>query len=601
MKDKKGGFFYSLLRGLNLIRLIILNIVFFLLLFICIAIVRKYQATEGVSHITVSADSVLLLNPSGRLIEKPDELIWQNYLLEQTPDGVLLSDITDALIHAAYDRRITAVLFDLSGLYGISSGHFSELKTALLEYKTSNKPLYAVSTHYRMGSYYIASFADYIYLDPLGELDLSGFYSESLFYGEIEKKFGIQWNVIQAGTYKGMAETYSRTAMSDNVRSNYQSVFRDLWENYLQDVAENRAIEREQLETYTIRYTDALREAQGNSAQAALNANLITNIGTYEECGVELGVLDESYRLSSRDYIRYTDYNKAFKKRETMNKIGVIHLSGAITGNGGNAVDVADSDGIIDLIDLAAEDDTIKAIVLRIDSGGGEVNASEDIRRNIEWLSKKVNKPVIVSMGAVAASGAYWIASSADYIFCSPYTITGSIGVLAVRPTIQKTLKDYFGIQADGVSATGRNPYSLFKNLTEDQKAQAELEIAHIYSVFLNTVSQGRNLPIKTVEELAQGRIYSGEQAKSVKLVDEMGSFTDAINYAATKAGIKESYSVKMLYKEPPLADRFLKSLLTESIRLYSPTDIQVLHELIRLQSKKGLYIYSPVRVLIED
>ena len=447
MKDRKRGFFYSLFRGLNLIRLIILNIIFFVLLFLFIAAFYKYNDSTDKpknTRVTVYADSVLLINPAGRLTEKPDEFIWRNYLLSETAsDSILLSDITNTLTHAAHDRRITAVLFDVSGLYGISTGHFAELKTALLKYKEANKPLYVFSTSYGLGRYYIASFADHIYLDPMGEVDLSGFYTESLFYGEMEKKFGIQWNVAHAGAFKSMAETYTRTGMSAGVHSNHLSVFKDVWHTYLQDIAANRAADASLFETYTVNYNDALRKVNGNSAQAALDANLITDIGTYEECGVEHGVLDEeTYNLSSRDFINYDNYNRAFKKKETANRIGVIYLTGSITGSADNTADNADSPTLVDLFDEAADDDSIKAVVLRIDSGGGEVNASEDIRRSVERLSKKIGKPVVVSMGSIAASGAYWIASSADYVFCSPYTITGSIGVFAVSPTIQNAVKE---------------------------------------------------------------------------------------------------------------------------------------------------------------
>lgn len=606
MKDKKRGFFYSLFRGLNLIRLIILNIIFFILLFLFIAAFYKYNDSTGkpkTTRVTVYADSVLLINPAGRLTEKPDEFIWRNYLLsESTSDAILLSDITNALTHAAHDRRITAVLFDLSGLYGISTGHFAELKTALLEYKESNKPLYTFSTNYGLGRYYIASFADHIYLDPMGEVDLSGFYTESLFYGEMEKKFGIQWNVAHAGAFKSMAETYSRTEMSIGVRNNHLSVFQDLWHTYLQDIAANRAVDADLFETYTVNYNDALRKVNGDNAQAALDANLITDIGTYEECGVELGVLDEeTYNLSSRDFINYDNYNRAFKKKETANRIGVIYLTGSITGNADNTSDNADSPTLVDLFDEAADDDSIKAIVLRIDSGGGEVNASEDIRRSVEWLSKKIGKPVVVSMGSIAASGAYWIASSADYVFCSPYTITGSIGVFAVSPTIQNAVKEYFGIRVDGVSAIGRMPYSMFRNPTDEEKTRSELEVMHTYSIFLDKVAQGRNLPRATVEELAQGKIYSGTQAKVQQLVDELGGFTDAVNYAATKVGIKETYSIKVLYKEPPVTDEILKTLLAENARFYKTADLQVLHELFRLRSKKGFYVYTPIKAPTEE
>ena len=606
MKDRKRGFFYSLFRGLNLIRLIILNIIFFVLLFLFIAAFYKYNDSTDKpknTRVTVYADSVLLINPAGRLTEKPDEFIWRNYLLsDKASDAILLSDITDALRHAAHDRRITAVLLDLSGLYGISTGHFTELKTALLKYKEANKPLYVFSTSYGLGRYYIASFADHIYLDPMGEVDLSGFYTESLFYGEMEKKFGIQWNAVHAGAFKSMAETYTRTGMSAGVHSNHLSVFKDVWHTYLQDIAANRAADASLFETYTVNYNDALRKVNGNSAQAALDANLITDIGTYEECGVELGVLDEeTYNLSSRDFINYDNYNRAFKKKETANRIGVIYLTGSITGSADNTSDNTDSPTLVDLFDDAAGDDSIKAVVLRIDSGGGEVNASEDIRRSVERLSKKIGKPVVVSMGSIAASGAYWIASSADYVFCSPYTITGSIGVFAVSPTIQNAVKEYFGIRVDGVSAIGRMPYSIFRNPTDEERTQSELEVMHTYSIFLDKVAQGRNLPRATVAELAQGKIYSGTQAKTQQLIDELGGFTDAVNYAATKAGIKETYSIKVLYKEPPVADEILKTLLAENARFYKTADLQVLHELFRLRSKKGFYVYTPIKAPTEE
>ena len=606
MKDKKRGFFRAFFRGLNLIRLIILNLIFFMLLFLFIVGIYKYDDNKGKTkntRVTVYADSLLLINPAGRLTEKPDEFIWRKYLLSDTDsNSILLSDITDALRHAAHDRRITGVLLDLTGLYGISSGYFTELKAALLEYKNSNKPLYAFSTSYGLGRYYIASFADHIYLDPMGEVNLSGFYTESLFYGEMEKKFGIQWNAVHAGAFKSMAETYTRTGMSAGVHSNRLSVFKDLWQTYLQDIAANRADEASLFEAYTVNYNEALRKVNGDSAQAALDANLITDIGTYEECGVELGVLnEETYNLSSRDYINYNNYNKSFKKKETDNQIGVIHLTGSITGTSDNSADNADSPTLVELFDEAADDDSIKAVVLRINSGGGEVNASEDIRRSVERLSKKIGKPVVVSMGGIAASGAYWIASSADYVFCSPYTITGSIGVFAVSPTIQNAVKEYFGIHVDGISATGRMPYSLFRNLTDEERAQSELEVMHTYSVFLDKVAQGRNLPRATVEELAQGKIYSGTQAKELQLADELGGFADAVNYAATKVGIKENYSLKVLYKNPPVADEILKTLLADNARFYKTADLQVLHELFGLRSKKGFYVYTPIKAPMEE
>lgn len=603
MKDKKRGFLRVFFSALNLIRLIIINLVFFFCLFLFISGVQVYQDSMGkTKQVTVDADTLLLINPAGWLAEKSDAFFLPNYLLSNTAaDTVLLSDITTALRHAAHDRRITAVLLNLTGLYNISSGYFTELKTALLEYKGSNKPLYTFSTSYGLGRYYIASFADRIYLDPMGEVSLSGLYSESLFYGEMEKKFGIQWNAVHAGAFKSMAETYTRTGMSEPVRANHLSVFNSLWNEYVQDIAANREQDAKEVASYAVHYTAALEKAKGNNAQAALDAHLITDIGTYEQCGVDLGILDEeTYDVTSKSFLTYTDYNQSFKTKETDNQIGIIYLTGAITDSGGNSGEGADSIDIIDLFDEAAADEAIKAVVLRIDSGGGEVNASEDIRRTVEWVSKKIGKPVIVSMSGIAASGAYWIASSADYIFCSPYTITGSIGVFAVSPTIQHAVQEYFGMHADGVSSIGRMPYSLFRNLTDEDKKQLALEVTHTYSVFLDTVAHGRNLPRTTVEELAEGKIYSGIQAKALQLSDELGGFEDAVNYAATKAGIKESYSLKVLHKKLPLRDEILKKLLTEQANIYTTADLNLLYELLSLRSKKGCYAYIPLKAPVE-
>lgn len=601
MNNKKGGFFRTLFRGINTLRLIIINIVFFTLFFMVISAMNKYSKDAPAKQAVPPADSVLMITPSGRLTEKSRSVLLSDYLLENRYEEVLLTDITDALKHAAYDRRITSVFMDLSNLYGVPSGCFSELKAALNEYKKSGKPLAVFSDSYRIGTYYIASFADSIYLDPLGEVNLTGFYTESLFYGGMEEKLGIRWNVIQAGAYKSMAETYSRTGMSENVKQNYRRVFQDLWDTYLTDITENRKISKELVTAFTEDYTGALRKSRGNAAEAALTAQLITHTASYDETGAALGLCDETYYPDSKRLISYLDYNKSFNKTERSNKIGLIYIDGAITSTASNTAEQAVSSDLQDLFNEAASDDSIKAVVLRINSGGGEVFASEDIRRNVEWLSKKIGKKVVVSMGSVAASGAYWIASSADYIFSSPYTITGSIGVLAVMPTVQTMLKEYFGISSDGIGITANRPYSLFKELSASEREQAELEIAHTYRIFLETVSKGRNIPVETLEELAQGKVYAGSQAQSIQLVDEIGGLSEAFFHAAASCGIAENYSVKVIQPQLPFREELLKSLLTKDARIYTLSDLLMLYDLAQLKSKKGYYVYTPITPLFEE
>lgn len=603
MKHQRGSFFYSLFRLINVLRLTIVNGIFFLCMIILISFIVHYNSEHAVKQ--VHSGSVLLIAPSGKLVEKTDDVIWEDYLLQNNTVKTLLSDITDALVRAAHDRRIAAVFFDVSRLSGISAGHFSEFKKALSIYKESRKPLYVFSTQYSLGSYYLASFADKIYLDPMGAVTLSGFYSESLFYGDMEKRFGMQWNVIQAGAYKGMAETYARSGMSDAVRGNYRMVFKDLWASYVQEVADHRGSDAQLIERYAHSYGDRLEKSNGSAADAALGAGLVTHIASYQEAGFDAGFLDETYRFIDSAWISYKDYNATFKQAEMPYQIGVIHVTGVISDNRSASTYSEASSETIALFMDAIADPAIKAIVLRIDSGGGEVFASERIRRAVELATQKAGKPVIASMGSVAASGAYWIASSADYIFCSPYTITGSIGVLGTLPTFQRALKDYFGIQADGVSSLERLPYSVFRQLDDEEKRQAQLEIAHTYTVFLEKVSKGRNIPIETVKDLAQGKIYSGVQAKNVQLADEIGSFSDAVSYAAVKAGVKEQYALKILKPKYPLKDEIIRSLLLENARiapqLCRASDMQVLYELLQLTSKQGLYVYSPIRAVWQE
>ncbi len=600
MKKPRRSFFSSLFHTFNVFRLIIVNLLFFFLLWFFIAVIAKYSAEKSEKKPTLGTDSVLLIEPNGRLVEKKGSFSWRDYLMDDGDNTIVLSEITDALKHAAHDRRITAVFIDVSGLQGISTAFFGELQQALRAFKESGKKLSVYSTRYSLGSYYIASFADEIYADPLGEVSISGFYSNALFYGGMEKKLGIQWNVIQAGTHKGMAETYSRTGMSDGVKNNYKKVFTDLWQQYVKSVSENRGIQAGAVRHYAVDYADLLAEHAGSSVEAALDSGLITHIGSYRDAGVKAGVFDDNYRRNDENVIDYHDYNKLFKEKAASNKIGVVYLSGVITQRELDDTAAVSSE-LVGLLHDAADDDEIKAVVLRVNSGGGEVFASESIRRAVELVSKKAKKPVVVSMGSVAASGAYWISSSADYIFAAPYTITGSIGVLGTLPTIQKTLKEYFGIDADGVSVIGRMPYSLFRSLDEKEKQCAQLEIKHTYRVFLDTVAHGRHLPVKTVAELAEGKIYSGQQAKEVHLVDEIGTFSDAADFAAVQAGIKDSYSLKVLEKEPQFKDEVLKSLLSENVRFTNAADMAVLYELMHLTSKKGFYVYTPVRSVWEE
>ncbi len=560
-KKQKPGFFKSLFRGLNVLRLVIINIVFFLVLFSFLGVMGSIPSQKK-KIVSVTNDSVLCINPSGIAAEaENDEFsISLNYL--KNDNLVLIPELTKAIRNAAFDRRINSLFLDFSELSGISSGHLAELGAALSVFKDSGKKIYAYSTQYSIPTYYLASYADKIGLDPFGDISFVGFASSPIFKKGMEEKFGIRWNVLQAGDYKGMAETYSRTKLSQNVRSNLQELFDDLWRKYTEDVAKNRNISVEKLRSFAVNNEDFLKKYSGDIVQAALKEGLITNIASIDEFATKIGFADPKTFAVTVNRIDYKDYNANYTTMPSINAVAVIHLEGAITSSTTRTNSpVASAPKIVKLFDIAMVDPSVKAIVLRVDSGGGEVFASEEIRRAVDRAKRK-GIPVIASMGAVAASGAYWISSSTDHIFASPYTITGSIGVLGTMPTFEKTLEEHFGITSDLVYAGQKPNFSVLKNPSNEEKELRRLEILNIYKRFIQVVSDGRKIPFDKVAEMAGGRVYSGEQALKLKLVDELGELNDATKYAAKLTKIESNYWVKEIKMPLSPAQEFLKGFV---------------------------------------
>ena len=488
---------------------------------------------------------------------------------------------------------------------GLSSGHLSELGDALKVFKNSGKKIYAYAVGYSIPSYFLASYADRIGIDPLGEVSFAGFASRPVFFKGLEEKFGIKWNVIQAGTYKGMAETYSRDSLSQNVRTNLKSMFDDLWNKYTSDIAANRNMPLEKIRAFAENNNALIKKYEGNGAKAALEEGFVTDIASVDEFAANIGFADSKTFSVTVNTIGYASYNANFAEMPSQNSIGVIHINGAISSTGtGRIDDSAVSYKIVDLFDIAQGDPTVKAIVVRVNSGGGEVFASEEIRRAID-RAKASGLPVVVSMGSVAASGAYWISSSADYIFASPYTITGSIGVLATAPSFKEAVKKYLGITSDLVYSGQKPSYSVLEEPSLEEKEIRQLEVMHIYKTFIETVARGRSLPEKTVEELAGGRVYSGEQALNLKLVDALGSLDEAVKYAAELANISGQYSVKEIKKPLPFTEALIKSILEDidasTLSQMNFADIKAFTDFLNLKSKKGIYVYSPEYLIWEN
>ncbi|UTC64498.1 signal peptide peptidase SppA [Treponema sp. OMZ 788] len=601
---KRPGFFRTLFRGINTLRLIIINIVFFFFFFTFLGVLGTIPSNTTVL-MRVPNEGVLKINPSGFITEKEADIFAAGIPGIGKKSAVLVSDLVKAIKNAAFDRRITGLYLDFSELSGLSSGHLSELGKALSTFKNSGKKIYAYSVGYSIPSYFLASYADRIGIDPLGEISFAGFASRPVFFKGLEEKFGIKWNVIQAGAYKGMAETYSRDTLSENVRANLKAMFDNLWEKYTSDIAANRNISPEKIRTFAQNNNALIKKYAGNAAKAALEEGFVTDIASVDEFAANIGFADSKTFSVSVNTIDYVSYNANFAEMPSQNSIGIIHINGAITSIGTGPIDEsAVSYKIAELFDMALEDPTVKAIVLRVNSGGGEVFASEEIRRAVDRV-KASGKPVVVSMGSVAASGAYWISSSADYIFASPYTITGSIGVLATAPSFKEAVKKHLGITSDLVYSGQKPSYSVLEDPSQEEKEVRQLEVMHIYKTFIETVARGRSLPEKTVAELAGGRVYSGEQALNLKLVDALGSLDEAAKYAAELANIKEQYSIKEIKKPMPLTEALVKSILEDlnasALSQMNFADLKAFTDFLNLKSKKGIYVYSPEYLIWEN
>lgn len=588
--------FRRLLRGLNAVRLVSLNVIFFLLLFLFFKVLVGDRSRRP-SQKVVQSGTVLLMRPVGVVTEQRPRVNLGTVFLNPKGSAILLSDITQALRNAATDRRIESVFFDLSNMSGWTSGHFVEMESALSEYKKSKKPLYVFSTSYSLADYYIASFADEIILDPMGSVDLSGFYTETLFYGGMEEKIGVRWNVVHAGVYKGMAEIFSRKDFSPEVRRNYQSVFARLWQQYLSDVSRNRALEVQHLARYADRRLELLQKYNGDGARTALAEKLVTRVCSYDEAGVALKFLKEDDYESAKNFVGLDDYNRDRAQRQVQDQVGIIHLAGPIAAHRDTELGGTISDEVSALLDVAMSDPDIKAVVLRIDSGGGEVFASERIRRALARAKRRGKKPVIVSMGAIAASGAYWVASAADYIFASPYTITGSIGVLSVLPTFETFLERYAGITVDSVQVHGVRQPSLLRSGKAEDTARMQLDVMATYRTFLSVVSAGRNLTLDRVAAVAEGRIYAGEDAVSLGLVDALGGLDEAVAHAAKESHCRQ-YSVRVLKRSATYGEEFLQSLWDVlQKRSLAFGERVIIGELLQLDLSKGTYVYEPLRL----
>ena len=511
-----------------------------------------------VSIPTVAAKAALVVAPEGEIVDQLSGDPLERAIYEARGQGsneTLVWDLTDAIRAAAKDKRIAVLVLDLQNFSGAGQPTLEELALAIREFRAAGKKVIAYGTEYLQAQYYLAAQADEIYVDPLGLVLIDGYNAYRMFYKNALDKLGVDVNVFRVGNYKSAVEVYTRNDMSPDAREENSVYLNSLWSTYQSAVTRARKLKPDALATYVATFSSQVAAVHGHAAEVALKAGLVTGIKSrleVEQRVIALVGQDDttgSFKsVSHQDYVRVVHAGKRLKGHGTP-KIGVVVAAGEIL-DGDQPPGTVGGTSTAHLIREARLDADVRAVVLRVDSPGGSMLAAEEIHRELEAL-KAAGKPFVVSMGDLAASGGYYIAAPADEVWASPATITGSIGIFAIIPTIDKTLSK-LGVSVDGVGTTPlAGQLRLDRPLGQEARTLLQATIERGYDEFLGRVATGRRKTREQVDAIAQGRVWSGADALRLGLVDHLGSFDDAVK-AAAKRGKLAKYDLDFI--EPKLS-----------------------------------------------
>ena len=509
--------------------------------------------------------AALVVAPSGMIVERPaPPALGFPPSLSGAPNQISAEDIIEAIEEAAADERVAMLALDLTDLHFASIANLEAIGEAIGEFRAAEKTVVATSDSFTQPQYYLASFADEVYMHPFGQLMLSGFGAYQDYYGGLMQKLKVNVHVYRMGAYKSAVEPYTRTDMSEQAKEANQVLVDDLWQSYVGRLAENRRLDPQGLQHYADAYDVLLRRVDGDAARAALEYGLVDELLTHDALEERLaervgtGDDDKFLRTSLGNYLAAVR-GSGPSSREP--KVAVVVMDGMILP-GNQPRGVVGAESASRLIREAREDEDVKALVVRVDSPGGSAFASEIIRQELE-LVQAIDKPVVVSMGGVAASGGYWIAATADEIWAAPTTITGSIGVFALFPTFEDSLSSV-GIARDGVgTSTLTGALDPLAGVSERMGDVLQSSVEHTYARFVNLVARGRDLPPEQVAAIAQGRVWSGRKAHDLGLVDGLGHLGNAIEAAAERAGIDE-YDVTTMEEPLSTQEKILMRLFDE-------------------------------------
>ncbi|EJY0531454.1 signal peptide peptidase SppA [Salmonella enterica] len=571
-----AGFFKWTWRVLNFVREMVLNLFFIFLVLVGVGI--WMQIGNG-SNSEQTARGALLLDISGVIVDKPSTNHRLGALGRQlfgaSSDRLQensLFDIVNAIRQAKDDRNITGIVLDLKNFTGADQPSMRYIGKALREFRDSGKPVFAVGENYSQGQYYLASFANKIWLSPQGQVDLHGFATNGLYYKTLLDKLKVSTHVFRVGTYKSAVEPFIRDDMSPADREADSRWIGELWQNYLHTVSANRQISPQQLFPGAQAIIDGLTSVGGDTAKYALDHKLVDALASSAD--VEKALTKQfGWSKTENNYRAISYYDYSLKTpADTGGTIAVIFANGAIM-DGEETPGNVGGDTTASQIRDARLDPKVKAIVLRVNSPGGSVNASEVIRAELA-AARAAGKPVVVSMGGMAASGGYWISTPANYIVASPSTLTGSIGIFGVINTVENSLSS-IGVHSDGVSTSPLADISMTKALSPEVQQMMQLSIEYGYKRFITLVADARKRTPEQIDKIAQGHVWTGEDAKANGLVDSLGDFDDAVAKAAELAKLKQ-WHLDYYQDEPTVLDMVMDSM-TGSVRAMLPEAIQAM------------------------
>ncbi|MDX7712159.1 signal peptide peptidase SppA [Aeromonas caviae] len=565
-----GWLFRSLWRLLNFTRLMLVN-----LLFLLVVLVIVFSVSQSETPST-PIEGALTLNLSGVLVEQRTQtdptvqLLRQMDKGDEQPSEIVLSDLLWAIKSAGNDDRIKALVIKPQGLQGASLSKLQEVTAAIDAFKESGKPVIAMADYYSQGAYLLAAHADHVLLNQSGAVLIEGLGVYQTYFKSALEKLNITPHVFKVGTYKSFVEPYTRDEMSPESKEANQRWLDQLWQSYVADVAEQREIEPDAVAPNKDHFLELLRKAGGNAASYALDNGLVDQLATRDE--MTQAVIKEVGEAEDHGWkgVGLKEYLAAIPEQYPQSgkdEVGLITASGAIM-DGVQPAGTIGGDSLADLLAEARRDDQVKAVVLRVDSPGGSAFAAEQIRAELLAL-KQAGKPVVISMGSYAASGGYWISADADKIFASPTTLTGSIGVFGMFATIDKALSQY-GVHTDGVGTTDFVGVGLTRALPDHVGEAIQLSVEDTYQRFVGLVGKGRGLSPEEAEKAAEGRVWTGQDAKALGLVDEFGNLDDALKAAADLANLK-SWQVTPIAPEESARDKFLRELFDSSAQALAP------------------------------